>query len=96
MKIRNRKRNAEEAVSQLSSIIINHYKNDQELIDSAARQLILIGKRHGVRAESNVTRLICRFCKKSLIPGTTARIRIYSGRKITTCIRCNRVYRSNL
>tara|TARA_B100000214_G_C23835862_1_gene566437 strand:+ start:240 stop:536 length:297 start_codon:yes stop_codon:yes gene_type:complete len=96
MAIKNRRKNAQKAVSQLSSIILNYRNNDLEIIDSAARQLISVGKRHGVRAQSNVTKLICRDCKKSLIPGKTARIRINSGQIITSCIRCNRVSRSRL
>ena len=96
MAIKNRRKNAQKAVRQLSSIILNYNDNDLEIVDSAARQLILVGKRHGVRAKSEVTKLICRFCKKSLIPTKTARIRISSGQIKTTCIRCNRVYRSKL
>ena len=96
MAIKNRRKNAQKAVSQLSSIILNYNNNDLEIIDSAARQLISLGKKHGVRAKPNVTKLICRDCKKSLIPAKTARIRIKSGHITTSCTRCNRVYRSRL
>ena len=93
---KNRRKNAQIAVNQLSSIMLRYNEIELEIVDSAARQLISVGKRHGVRANSEVTRLICRFCKKSLIPAKNARIRINSGRIVTTCIRCNRVYRSKL
>ena len=89
-----RRDDAEKAVEQLSTILGASVVSNEEIADSAARQLMGIGRRHGVRAKPGVTRMICRACQRSLIPGKSARVRIASGAVITTCLRCGRVQRA--
>ncbi len=89
-----RRDDAEKAVEQLSTILGASVVSNEEIADSAARQLMGIGRRHGVRAKPRVTRMICRACQRSLIPGKSARVRIASGAVITTCLRCGRVQRA--
>ena len=89
-----RRDDAEKAVEQLSTILGASVVSNEGIADSAARQLMGIGRRHGVRAKPRVTRMICRACQRSLIPGKSARVRIASGAVITTCLRCGRVQRA--
>ena len=89
-----RRDDAEKAVEQLSTILGASVVSNEEIADSAARQLMGIGRRHGVRAKPRVTRMICRACHRSLLPGKSARVRIASGAVITTCLRCGRVQRA--
>ena len=88
-----RRDDAEKAVEQLSTILGASVISNQEIADSAARQLMGIGRRHGVRAKPRVTRMICRTCQRCLIPGKSARVRVASGVVITTCLRGERVQR---
>ena len=86
-----RKSRASEAIDHLSSILQSSKENDEESVNSAARDILRIGKRHGVRADSKTSRLICRGCSSALIPGRTARTRIRSRALIVTCSNCGRV-----
>ena len=43
-----------------------------------------------------VKKMICRSCKKSLLPGRTSRIRVTSKVIFRTCLRCGRVNREIL
>ena len=88
-----RKSRASEAIDHLSSIIQSPEQNDDESVNSAARDILRIGKRHGVRPDSNTSRLICRGCSSALIPGRTSVTRIRSGIVIVTCSNCGRVTR---
>jgi RNase P subunit RPR2 len=91
-----RRDHAEKAVERLSTILGASVISNQEIADSAARQLMGIGRRHGVRAKPRVTSMICRACQRSLIPAKSSRVRIASGVVITTCLRCGRVQRASL
>ncbi len=91
-----RREGAEKAVEHLSAILGTGAKSNQETADSAARQLMGIGRRHGVRAKPQVSRMICRTCNLSLIPGKSSRVRISSGVITKTCLRCGRVQRLGL
>jgi len=88
-----RKARASEAIDHLSSILKDHRDHDEESVNSAARDILRIGKRHGIRPDSSTSRLICRGCNSALIPGRNARTRINSGFVIVTCINCGRVTR---
>jgi RNase P subunit RPR2 len=88
-----RKEGAAKAIQHLSGILGARHISNQEIADSAARQLMGIGRRHGVRAKPQVTRMICRSCHLSLIPGKSSRVRISSGVITNSCLRCGRVRR---
>ena len=88
-----RKARASEAIDHLSSILNAPESNEDESLNSAARDILRIGKRHGIRPESMTSRLICRGCSSALIPGRTSRIRIRSGTLIVTCNNCGRISR---
>ncbi|MAQ56731.1 MAG: hypothetical protein CMA47_00750 [Euryarchaeota archaeon] len=88
-----RKARASEAIDHLSSILQSPENNDEESVNSAARDILRIGKRHGIRPDISTSRLICRGCNSALIPGRTSRTRIRSGTVIVTCSNCGRVTR---
>ena len=90
---KDRKRRVENAIEQLSSVIDTLPKQSMKVQHSAARQIIAIGKKHGVRPNSHVKRQICRSCKKSLSPGINSRVRISSKKLIITCLECGRMIR---
>ena len=88
-----RKVRASEAINHLSSIIQAPEDNDDESVKSAARDILRIGKRHGIRPDPSTSRLICRGCSYALIPGRTARTRVRSGTVTVTCSNCGRITR---
>ena len=89
-----RKRRASKAIEELSSVLLSYGTTDPETTDAAARDILRIGKRHGERPESQITRLICRGCEAALIPGRNARFRISDGMLIITCEDCGMIERS--
>ena len=90
-----RKTRASEAIGHLSSIVQAPENNDEESVNSAARDILRIGKRHGIRPDPTTSSLICRGCSSALIPGRTARTRIRSGTITVTCRNCGRITRKN-
>ena len=88
-----RKNEAEAAIRNLSDALEDSLGEHVEMADSAARQILAIGKKHGVRPASMIKRMICRSCKKSLSPGINSRVRISSKKLIMTCLVCGRVAR---
>ena len=90
---KNRKKKAQESIKHLSELIM---QSDKEISDLAARDLLRVSKRHGVRAESHIRDLICRSCNTVLRPGENARIRIQDKIRRITCLDCGRVHRSKI
>ncbi len=88
-----RKNEAESAIRHLSEALESNLWENVQVADSAARQIIAIGKKHGVRPSSKIKRKICRSCKKSLSPGVNSRFRISSKKLIITCLECGRMMR---
>jgi RNase P subunit RPR2 len=85
---------ASKAIDELSTVLLSYGTTDSETVDAAARDILRIGKRHGERPDSQITRLICRGCEAALIPGRNARFRISDGMLIITCKDCGRIGRS--
>ncbi|MBT3641577.1 MAG: hypothetical protein HOD35_06335 [Euryarchaeota archaeon] len=92
---RARKQNAKKAVIFLSAILEDS-KSDLTIMNSAARSLVRIGKKHGIRPSSDIYKKICRTCESALIPGYNARVRISKGFITNTCKICNSTYRRKL
>ena len=88
-----RKKDAESAIRHLSDTLESNLSRHVRIADSAARQIIAIGKKHGIRPASEIKRKICRSCKKSLSPGVNSRVRISSKKIIITCLECGRMMR---
>ena len=88
-----RKKDAESAIRHLSDTLESNLIRLVRIADSAARQIIAIGKKHGIRPASEIKRKSCRSCKKSLSPGVNSRVRISSKKIIITCLECGRMMR---
>ena len=91
-----RKSNAKKSITHLSGVLESSLNADNELADIAARDILRVSKKHGVRAENSIGKKICRSCEKALIPGKTAQVRVTSKNNIITCLRCGRVNRNSL
>ena len=92
----NRKTKAKDSMTHLSGVLDSSLNIDNELADIAARDILRVSKKHGVRSEISTGRKICRSCEAALIPGKTAQVRVISKKTITTCLRCGRVNRNGL
>ena len=90
-----RKQNAKKAVIFLSAILKNN-NSDVAIMNSAARSLVRMGKKHGIRPSSDIYKKICRTCESALIPGSTSRVRFSKGFITNTCKICNNTYRHKL
>ena len=90
---KNRKKKAEESIQHLSELIL---QSDKEISNLAARDLLRVSKRHGVRAESQIRDLICRSCNTVLRPGENARVRIQDGIRRITCLDCGRIHHNKI
>ena len=90
---KNRRNKAEESIEHLSELIL---QSDKEISNLAARDLLRVSKRHGVRAESQIRDLICRSCNTVLRPGENARVRIQDGIRRLTCLDCGRIHRNKI
>ena len=88
-----RMNDAESAIKHLSHVLRGKLGGHAQIADSAARQIIAIGKKHGVRPASEIKRKICRSCKKSLSPGVNSRVRISSKMLVITWLECGRMMR---
>ena len=92
----NKNQQAKESVDFLEKIFERSLTNDSQISDTVARHVLAIGKKHGKRPSREVKKMICRSCKKSLLPGQTSRIRVTSKVIFRTCLRCGRVSREIL
>ena len=90
---KNRKKKAEESIEHLSELIM---QSDKEISNMAARDLLRVSKRHGVRAGSPIRDLICRSCNTVLRPGENTRVRIQDGIRRITCLDCGRIHRNKI
>ncbi len=92
----NKNEQATESVEFLEKIFARSLPNDSQTSDTVARHILAIGKKYGKRSSREVKKMICRSCKKSLLPGQTSRIRVTSKVIFRTCLRCGRVNREIL
>lgn len=88
-----RKKEANEAIIHLSTVLESNLGDGPQMADIAASQILAVAKKHGVRPSHGAKRKICRSCKRSMMPGLTSRVRINSKVLITTCLRCGGKYR---
>ena len=92
----NKNDQAKQSVDFLEKIFETSLPEDSQTSDIVARHILAIGKKHGKRPSREVKKMICRTCKKSLLPGQTSRIRVTSKVIFRTCLRCGRVNREIL
>ncbi len=92
----NKNEQAKESIDFLEKIFDISPPHNLKILDTAAKQILAIGKKHGKRPTREIKKMICRSCKKSLLPGQTSRIRATSKVIFRTCLRCGRVNREIL
>ena len=81
-----------EAQTHLSSIISDVSMPMIARIN-AAKHLVKTSSRNRLPMPLTQRHWICRGCTSLMIPGTTARVRIRDGQRITTCTECGTVRR---
>ncbi len=84
-----RKSLALEALIDLRATVIDQH--DENMSNAAARSILRIGKKHGVRNRSYYGVSICRVCMEVLVPGRNSRVRIRAKSLKYTCLRCNAI-----
>lgn len=91
---RNRRRErAEKAQNYLAGIISERKNHDPEFTDTVTKQMWKIGLRHRIGLPNTHMHWICRRCRVLLRPSFNTRVRIRSGIRITTCLRCGYIRR---
>ncbi len=78
---------AQTAVEGLTTILLDRELPDKIRI-TAARDLVRTARRHNLRLPDSIRHWICKSCHSPMLPGGSARIRIRSGFRITTCTIC--------
>ena len=87
-----RRKNAAEAVDHLSSVILD---NSYPMIvrQNAAIHLRKTSTHNKIQINPSISHIICKRCMILMIPGTTSRVRIRDGQKVTTCLKCGFIRR---
>ncbi len=86
-----RRKRAFEASGRLSNILVEPWNHSSDTVNSAAKQVWKIGRRHRIGVPSSIRVWMCRGCHNLLRPGVTARIRIRDGCRYTTCLNCGKL-----
>jgi ribonuclease P protein subunit RPR2 len=90
------KRQATMAAKTLLELAASAAPDDLDLAKqqaALARRLML---RYNIRFGWDLKRFYCHGCKKLIIPGVNARVRLAKGFVLTTCANCGRVNRKSL
>jgi len=100
--VRARKASKADAADVERSLLNTSIKTSMKDIALARRQAELARKvmlRFNVRLDYSLKRFICHGCKKLIVPGVNARVRLGHGKPPTlriTCLECGRVNRKIL
>jgi ribonuclease P protein subunit RPR2 len=100
--VRARKGAKADAAAAARSLLNASVKTSKEDMALARRQAELARKvmlRYNVRLDYSLKRFICHGCKKLIVPGLNARVRLGSGKPPeihVTCLECGRVNRKIL
>jgi len=81
-----------EAQTHLSSII-SDVSMPMIARTNAAKHLVKTSSRNRLPLPVSQRHWICRGCTSLLIPGTSAKVRIRQGQRITTCLSCGKIRR---
>ena len=88
-----RKTRAIKAQNMLIQALEKHSKVDDELTNNVAVQMWKIGQRHKVGIPESYRNMICRKCHTMLTSTRSVRVRIKSGLRVSTCLKCGTVRR---
>jgi len=86
---------ARERIQILIDNALINYKSNEELAEKQARLAMKIAMSLCLRMPYNIRQLFCKRCKKFIIPGVSARVRIGRSRVKAvriTCLKCTHVY----
>ncbi len=87
---------ATRAAKTLLELAASTAQDDLGLADqqaALARRLML---RYNIRFGWELKRFYCHGCKRLMVPGVNARVRLAGGFALTTCANCGRVNRKRL
>ena len=90
-----RRARAIEASNQLAGILSAPWNHHDSMVNAAAIDMWRLGRRHQIGIHQAQKNWICRSCQSLLRPGISARVRIRNRTRITTCLRCGRVYKKS-
>lgn len=88
-----RRQRAVSTQTQLESILKMPTNHDSNAVNSAARDLLKLGRKHRLGLPIGRRSWICRSCETSLRPGVNARVRVIEKMWKITCLSCGRVNR---
>jgi len=83
-------------IRRLFELALAVVKEEPELADRYAELARRIAMRARVRLPPEYKRLICKRCKRLIVPGLTCRVRLQPRREphvAITCLRCGGIYR---
>ena len=86
---------ARERIQILIDNALINYKSNEELAEKQARLAMKIAMSLCLRMPYDIRQLFCKRCKKFIIPGVSARVRIGRSRVKAvriTCLNCMHVY----
>ena len=93
------KEDAAEVVRELLSTSVRTAAADKELASKQAELARKVMLRFNVRLDFALRRFVCHGCKKLIVPGVNARVRLGHGKPLAvriTCLECGRVNRKIL
>ncbi len=93
---RGKKRKARALVSQshLENLLSEPWDHNSESVDSAARDLMRLARRHRLGLPEGRRSWICRGCHLALRPSVNARVRVRNKTWYVTCLECGRTNRN--
>ena len=100
--MRDKKRAKAAATTAARELLTTAVETAPKDLDLAKRQAALARRvmlRYNVRFDYSLKRFICHGCKKLLVPGVNARVRLSGGKQKAlrvTCLECGRVNRKIL
>ena len=81
------------AQNHLEELLSNPWDYHEDCIDSAARDMIRLGRRHRLGMPDGRRTWICRGCQVALRPSINAKVRIRRKVMYVTCLHCGRINR---
>jgi RNase P subunit RPR2 len=84
---------ASKAQELLLPILLTPTDHHTTQVTAASRSMFALNRRHSIGIPTVVKHWICRSCQQFLQPGSTARVRVKSGIRRTTCLGCGRIHR---
>lgn len=85
------RRIASERIRTLFQLALKTYREDLELANRYVALARAIGMQNRVRVPREYRGLVCRRCKRLIVPGFNARVRLQRGRAnhlVVTCLEC--------